>query len=288
MTGESMPAENMLETEESEESFESSYEEDLDESQISSISVQSQAEFVPTPFRETSWEVVGERLEVVHFVSMDVEVLHSDMTRADPMFAQFGGGMQGNATFSMGQRFVEEVTTPVIDEEFLESVRAEAFEQGRLQGLEEGKAEASQESQVALDSLSTELKQFQLQLVREVKNVVAKTEKGGFDLALAISKKILNLTAEVRPEYILEIIRGALESSGAGKALKVKVSPQDFEFLEVIGLPPDLSSEETGVIYVADDAVQSGCIVETDFGQIDHRLEEMWNEVKENLFGATK
>jgi flagellar biosynthesis/type III secretory pathway protein FliH len=157
-----------------------------------------------------------------------------------------------------------------------------------LQGIEEGKTEAALESQSALEEMGKELKQFQLQLVKEVKNVVAKTEKGGFDLALAISKKILNLTAEVRPEYIMEIIRGALASTGAGKALKVRVSAQDFEFLEVIGLPPDLSSEETGVIYVADENVQSGCIIETDFGEIDHRLDEMWNEVKLNLFGTSK
>lgn len=250
--------------------------------------VLSQAEFVPTPFRESSWELVGERLDVVHFVSMDVEVLQSELTKADPMFADFGGGMAGNTSYSTGQARTEEVVAPVIDEEFLDAVRAEAFEQGRLQGVEEGKAEAALESQSALEEMGKELKQFQLQLVKEVKNVVAKTEKGGFELALAISKKILNLTAEVRPEYIMEIIRGALATTGAGKALKVRVSAQDFEFLEVIGLPPDLSSEETGVIYVADENVQSGCIVETDFGEIDHRLDEMWNEVKLNLFGTTK
>ena len=267
---------------------ESEFVETEDEIGTQSFPVQSQQDFVPTPFRETSWEVVGERLEVVHFVSMDVEILPSEMTKPDPMFAQFGGGMGENAVFSTGKRIIEEAKEPAIDEAMLEAVRAEAFEQGRLQGIEEGKAEIAIESQAAIEELGKELKQFQLQLVKEVKNVVAKTEKGGFDLALSISKKILHLTSEIRPEYILEIIRTALDSTGAGKALKVRVSVQDFEFLEVIGLPPDLSSEETGVIYVADENVQSGCIVETDFGEIDHRLDQMWNEVKENLFGVVK
>lgn len=270
------------------EGIDSEFEDEQEAGGSTELPVLSQADFVPTPFRESAWELVGKRLDVVHFVSMDVEVLPSLLTRADPMFANFGGGMSSNSVFSTGQRVAEEVVAPVIDEQFFESVKAEAFEQGRLQGIEEGKAEAALENQASLEELTNGLKQFQLQLVKEVKNVVAKTEQGGFDLALAISKKILNLAAEVRPEYILEIIRGALASTGAGKALKVRVSAQDFEFLEVIGLPPDLSSEETGVIYVPDESVQSGCIVETDFGEIDHRLEEMWNEVKLSLFGVTK
>jgi flagellar biosynthesis/type III secretory pathway protein FliH len=253
-----------------------------------SLSIQSQADYIPTPFNETSWEVVGTRLEVVQFVSMDVEVIPSEMTKADPMFADFGGGVEAGQVFSTGKRILEEEAEPEIDEEMLEAIRQDAFEQGRLQGLEDGKAEALAENQIALDELSKDLKQFQLQLVREVKSVCAKTEKGGFELALAISNKILKLTAEVRPEYILEIIRGALESTGAGKPLKVRVSPQDMEFLEVIGLPPDLSSEETGVSYVADEAITSGCVVETDFGEVDHRLDSMWEQVKENLFDVAK
>ncbi len=250
--------------------------------------MQSQATFSPTPFSETEWEVVGKRIEVVEFMPMDVEVIESELTRPDPMFADFGGGVAGKSQMSLGGETQQEDSEPVIDEALLEAVRAEAFEAGRLQGREEAMQEASQQGDERHSELLKELKQFELQLVREVKTVAARTEKCGFELALSIARKILATTAEARPEYILDVIRSALESTGAGKALRVRVSPQDYEFLEVIGLPPDLSSEETGVTYVADESIASGCVVETDFGLVDHRLEEMWAQVKESLFSAVK
>ncbi len=248
----------------------------------------SQRNFAHTPFEASAWEFVGERLASRDFASMEIEIIASEMTQPDPMFRDFGNNVR-NDTGSYAHAGAAAVETePVIDEAVLEAARAEAYEQGLAAGREEGKGEAVAEATALHEELAKRQHDFHVQVVRELQSLAARTEKNAFELALSVSRKILSTTAEIRPEYILDVIREALQTNGAGKPLRVRVSPQDFEFLEVVGVPPDLSAQETGVTYVPDDGIASGCVVETDFGEIDLRLEHMWQQVKENLYDVVK
>ncbi|HQH27834.1 MAG TPA: FliH/SctL family protein, partial [Oligoflexia bacterium] len=117
---------------------------------------------------------------------------------------------------------------------------------------------------------------------------LAMVEQYALQLAVEISKKILGSAVELRPEYILEIIRSGLHNLGAAKPMKVRVSPQDYEFIEVVGLPADLTPQETGVQYVSDEAIKAGCVIETDFGEVNLELDQMWEQVKNSLYAVCK
>lgn len=264
---------------------------ELEESVDSNGEILSQRDFAHTPFSETAWEVVGERIPDLGFLPMEIEIMPSDLTKADPMFFDFGGGVrQSGETFPHAGQ-VREAPAPVepeIDEAMLEQVRAEAFEAGRLQGIEEGKSVAITETTEIADQNHQRFVEFQKQLLSQLQLLASRTERSAFELALSVSKKILTTTADIKPDYILDVIRHALQSCGANNPLRIRVSPQDYEFLQIIGLPPDLSTEETGVSYLADENVSTGCIVETDFGEIDLRLEHMWQQVRENLYDVVK
>ncbi len=121
-----------------------------------------------------------------------------------------------------------------------------------------------------------------------LRNFFARVEKQSFDLALAISRKILTTTAEIKPEYIVEVITEGLKCCGSAKPLRIRLSHDDYEFIEVVGLPAQLSPTELGVTYIPDDTVKSGCIIETDFGDIDVTLEKMWEQVRESLYSGVK
>jgi flagellar biosynthesis/type III secretory pathway protein FliH len=250
----------------------------------------SQQNFLHAPFRETAWEIIGERIPDNGFVSLEIDVLPSEMTKPDPMFRDFGGGVsreEGKVAHA-GQSLDDVDVGPVIDEAMLERIRAEAYEEGKQAGMLEGREVASVEGQDLHQQLVARFEDFRQEVLKELLNLAARTEKNALELALSVSKKILLTTADVRADYILDVIRNALHSVGAGNPLKIRVSPQDHEFLKVIGLPPELSSEETGVQYVADDGINSGCVVETDFGEIDLRLDHMWQQVRENLYEVLK
>lgn len=251
----------------------------------------SQRDYVPTPFQLSAWELVGERLKDFDFAPLEISVIRSQKCDPDPMFEDFGSPIPRDVesmSHDRDQEVEEEEETPVIDEAVLEEARAQAREEGRLEGFQEGEDAAKS----ALEERFQEIQWKHAELGKGVQNqmatVLARVEKNAVALALQIAKKILQTTAEVKPDYIIDVVRKALTSTGAGKPLRIRVSPDDHEFLEVIGLPAELSTEETGVEYVSDETVRSGCVVETDFGEVDLQLEKMWEQVRESLYEASK
>ena len=71
--------------------------------------------------------------------------------------------------------------------------------------------------------------------------LASRLEKQAVDLSLQVSRKILATTAEIKPEYIITVIKEALTQLGAAKPVRIRVSPDDYEFLMVIGLPISLT-----------------------------------------------
>ncbi len=166
-----------------------------------------------------------------------------------------------------------------LKEEFEEG-RAEGFHDGYEQGLAAGRAET--------ELVLGELRRFQLAVSERLDEFLLQSEKNCVALSLKIAKRLLLTTAEAKPEYILEVVREGLKAIGAAKPLRIRVSTQDFEFLEVIGMPPELSTHELGAEYVLDEGIKAGCVIETQFGEVDLQLDRMWEQVAAELFEATR
>lgn len=252
--------------------------------------VLSQHDYEPTPYAATSWEIVGERCQVRDFVSMDLEVLKDDRTTPDPMFLNFGGPHSGidhgTSWRTPGSDVREEVVeeaTPEIDWSLIETQLEEKFAEGKEQGYAEGYAAAEVKIIEKYEILSAQMKQVTDGISAAVQEHIGAVEKRAMQLSIEIARKILQTTVETEPDYILAVLRQAMGNLGAAKPLRIKVSHQDYEFLDVVGLPPDLAEGELGVEYVADPSIVSGCVVETDFGELNLELDVLWNEVKQAL-----
>lgn len=251
----------------------------------------SQHDYRPTAFQSTEWEKVGPPLDAAEFFSMSLEVMQEEYASADPMFATFGAGPEvfrdGTVWEAPGgnpRKTEEEDEGPKIDWTVVEAQLQEKYEQG----LQEGLAQAEVIAQAKIVENTEALAQRMVKITEELKKHTAarleKLEKQALKFSLDIARKIVETTVELKPEYILDIIRHALKSLGAAKPIRLRVSTQDFEFLEVVGLPADLTPHELGVQYVADDSIKSGCVVETDFGEVNLELDKMWERVRDNLY----
>lgn len=261
--------------------------------------VLSQRDYVPTPYCDSSWEIVGERVKERDFVPIRLEVYRSELASPDPMFEDFGGGIgetavetwhskDGRSPLRKKDEAGEESQRRKIDEKELEAKLAEGIEIGRKTGYEEGYQRAREEAQKAREADRVRLEQLGASVSSQASKLFAGIEKEAVKLALEVSRKILVTTAEIRPDYIVDVIRQAMSVLGAAKPIRIRVSEDDYEFLSVVGLPPELSKEELGVEYVPDESVKSGCVVETDFGQVNLELEKMWEQVKEGLYEIYK
>ena len=251
-----------------------------------------QPDFRSSPYEESTWEIIGKLSESSLFEPLACPIIGETNFAIDFRPAAFevtgiaqteklsGSRTESHSVQQEQQNQISaELLSQQLKEEFEEG-RAEGFHDGYEQGLAAGRAESEQ--------VMAELQRFQQAVSQRIDDFLLSSEKNCVNLSLKIAKRLLLTTAEARPEYIIEVVREGLKAIGAAKPLRIRVSTQDFEFLEVIGMPPELSSHELGAEYVLDETIKAGCVIETQFGEVDLQLERMWEQVAAELFEATR
>ncbi len=240
------------------------------------------SDYVPTPYRVSEWEGIETIDPKPMFRNLAVEILESNSV-FDPMFERF----DVEAT-KAEQSDESETESPLerVPEEVLEEIRKQAYEEGLAAGKESGHADAQLEIVEKYEGLATSMKEITENIRAELNLKLEEIEKKSFELALEVSRRLLATTAEAKPEYILEVIRSGIGHLGGSKPFRIRVSPDDFEFLEVVGLPEDLTMEDAKIQYLSDENISSGCVIETDFGELNLELDKMWLEIKNMLFKA--
>ena len=104
-------------------------------------------------------------------------------------------------------------------------------------------------------------------------------------LAIAIAERLVRRELRCSTDIPLAWIREALELVSGNGPLRLRLNPADFRarrgsIEELLG---QQGLTET-VDLVSDDAVSAGgCLVETSFGKIDHRLETQLKRLEEEL-----
>ena len=248
----------------------------------------TQTNYVPTPYTDQDWEVVGERQNLEHFEPLEMEVVSQDFV-VDPMFADYGGvptektperwhlpeHLAHIPVASKNDEEADAVPTVTIEEEKLQSMLAEAEQRGHAAGLEEAQADFNQKCEGIEQNVNAVL----THLGSQIKDILGDFENQAAKLAIDISRKLIGEVVEIHPEYILEIIDEALKLTGAAAVYKVKVSIQDFEFLELSGASKRIQEFDGSWEFQADESISAGCIVETSAGEIDFQLEQAWERI---------
>lgn len=249
----------------------------------------SQKDYEPTPYMQTAWEGSESLDENPIFEGMYLEVLQNEEFKRDPMFEVFDEPLSvGEFQQYPKELSPEEDSGPGISEVDLEEIRLNAFEEGRAKGKEEGAASAQVEIFAKYEELANTMREVSDHITSEVETRVNVLEHNALGLALDISKKILDTTAEIKKDYIHSLIKKSLVQLGAASNIIVKVGSADYEFLSVVGLPEAMEDESAKIRYVKDENITSGCIIESDHGELNLELDKMWQEVKDRLYEAVE
>ena len=156
--------------------------------------------------------------------------------------------------------------------------------QGREAGEKDGLKKGRQSVQPAIDTLETLLED--LQLVR--KKTLHDLEAEIIALTMGVARKIVGQELAVRPELVVSIIKNALSQIEAAGEIRIKLNPDDLELLN--HTPANLEAElsdSAAVSFESDPAIASGgCIIETDAGNIDARLETQFQAIDESFQAA--
>jgi flagellar assembly protein FliH len=201
------------------------------------------------------------------FNSMDME----------PVCADDGLALEAAET-SADDKEDKEDNAPCVDE-----VKEAAFQKGFLEGKRVGFESGSKRADSIIDSLNRilgQLENIRQQTYQEIEKEVAQ-------LALSIARKIVCHEVQVSRETVTCVAREALSRVNNPTKIKIKLNPDDLQFIK------DTQSQLShflrnvdNIRFEAEASIQNGgCLVETDRGDIDARIEKQFEAI-EALFQA--
>lgn len=106
-------------------------------------------------------------------------------------------------------------------------------------------------------------------------------------LAVRIAEKILGRELQLAPDAVVDVVRAAIVAARARRELVVRVHPDDLA--AVAAAAPRLAAElaRRGDVAVRGDAAvpRGGCLVDTEVGTIDARLDVQLAAIERALLG---
>jgi flagellar assembly protein FliH len=157
------------------------------------------------------------------------------------------------------------------------------FDEGMRSGIEQGEkagAEAArQRLEHGLNSVHIMLQE--IESLRRTAAVELETEL--VQLTLAVARKIVDREIDLAPETVAGIVRRALDRVEHAARTIIRVHPDDLKLLSEISPPLTSGRPEAGRIALeADEGIaRGGCMIETDSGEVNARLERQFQVVAE-------
>jgi flagellar biosynthesis/type III secretory pathway protein FliH len=157
----------------------------------------------------------------------------------------------------------------------------DGLEKGSVEGENAGFERASKKLEPLLDSLRAALSQLENIRTQTYRQI----EKEVVELALAIARKVVCREIETDREIVLDVAREALARIEDPGKIKIKMNPVDLQFInETKYQLSDLIGHIDSVSLEAEDNIQSGgCIIESNLGEIDARIENQIKAVEESF-----
>jgi flagellar assembly protein FliH len=116
----------------------------------------------------------------------------------------------------------------------------------------------------------------------------AQAERDVVKLALEVAKKIVHREVQVDREIIQTLVKVALSHVAVKSAVRIRLHPADYSFMlekRAASLRPGEGDRE--LVLVSDKAIErGGCLIETECGDIDARIEEEFREVERAFFSS--
>ena len=164
---------------------------------------------------------------------------------------------------------------------------AERIQMAYQDGLAQGRAEALASVQEPVSQATAALTLAADELLRVRTQDLARMEVETVRLALAIAKKIVGVEA-AQGEAICHVVRAAMEKVGDPRGLTLKLNPRDVEairrcepaaFLDDAGDTPFRIEPDEGI-------ARGGCMIETQLGDVDARIDQQINIMEALLIDA--
>ena len=162
----------------------------------------------------------------------------------------------------------------------------EFYEKGLSDGIRKGRELEKNKTLQTLQAMSVIVKEMSALK----KNTLENLEGEIVQLSLAVAEKVIHIEATTNREVIRGVLKEAIKNIGDRENMKIRVHPQDFQFM--IEIKNDFLQSFDGIrnmTFAEDESIQrGGAIIETVCGEVDARLDQQYNEMKAAMTGIER
>ena len=165
-----------------------------------------------------------------------------------------------------------------------ENIAKKAYAEGFAQGEQDAKALAEQQIAPLIGTLGNviaELTDTRQKLQRQIESEVV-------DLALQVGRKVVGQALQTDPDIVARIVHEALKQVDNPEKIAVRLNPADIKRLQSTPAQAILGGHADRIQFEADAGVEAGgCLVQTEYGEIDARIEKQFRAIEEAFRAET-
>lgn len=163
------------------------------------------------------------------------------------------------------------------------SLEREAYEKGFTAGEKAGFELGVKKAEVLFNGLSRVLDE----LTNFKESIYKPCEREILELSLAVARRVIQREVE-KKDAVLDCVREALKAAVAGGEILIKVNPKDLHvLLEHKGELARYGEGIKGVKIEGDEGIgKGGCLIDTNYGEIDATVESALQEIEARLKSA--
>jgi flagellar assembly protein FliH len=171
----------------------------------------------------------------------------------------------------------------------LKDIQEQAYQHAYQLGLDEGREKAFLERKGEFEEKVQHLEDLVGSIARLKEDLVAANENQIVSLVFYLAKRLMMKEIQEKPEFVLEVIRTAVESAQSDENVTVRLSPSDYEFVEGIKekLGKEFESVKSARLESSPEVSNGGCVVETNYGDVnatlEQRMDKLWSSLSEKF-----
>lgn len=173
--------------------------------------------------------------------------------------------------------------------ERLKEVQESAYQEAYQLGLDDGRKEAFQKAAGQIHERLEKLEVLIATLKNLKKDLLHHNEAHLVQLAFQLASRLAHAEIQANEAAVVDVMRKAIELAQADENIIVQVCPRQTAFLEDLKKQTGREFEFLKKVRIegVEGISEGGCIVETNYGQIDatfeQRVSKLWEAIAESL-----
>jgi len=177
-----------------------------------------------------------------------------------------------------------------------QQIQQQAHESGRQEGLANAEAEIERRAQQRAEQIASEKLNASLPAIENLANSligerdrwIKEWESAAIRLSVAIAEKVIRRELKAQPRPTIAVVREALELAAGSERIRLLLHPDDLASLgtQTEAIVKQLAKCSEAVCAGDESISRGGCVIETEHGVVDARLETQLERIASELLDS--